>query len=175
MIRNRVIEYALLFIAAYFLAAHFIKPLIFVEILNGLFLGWFASSLLVYGHQVWMIIWKQGRYSARSQFMLGLSAFVLSMALVRTSSVIFRSMSPGNMWILSTHLSDFAEYLAILGGTLMTTTPGFADKELGRKDRKTLLVCFLVGLVVAAVTIYIQRANLLAMISISLANGLGAP
>lgn len=165
MTKNRVIEWAIIIFGLYAIAAYFIKAVIFLELLNGLFLGWFVACAIIFGPQMTRIIWSQDEYTPGSQFMLGLMNFIIAMAIKCTVSVLYRSSDPGLIWIISTHASDFAEFQAIVGGSLMVMTPGAIDLSVGRRDRRTLLICAVAGIGVAVAAFWFQRVNFLGILA----------
>ena len=141
--------WALLAVVFFGVLQAFVPEADLIAILNGVFLGVIVAIGIVYGPLVWFT-YRKGRLDRVSQLSIGIGLLWLSTAIQRAWSFYYRyNGSPQewqNSWIVS-----LVAYLAIIGGALFVTAPGFppisAEEpiELWGANRKLLLTLGFIG------------------------------
>jgi len=130
-----------------------------IAILNGVFLGVIVAIAIVYTPLVWYTL-RGARMDRVSQLSTGIALLWLSTAIQRAWSFYFRYQGapPSLMdsWVVS-----FVAYLAIIGGALFVTAPGYPSStantsiELWGANRKLLLTLGAIGgLTTFALSVY---------------------
>lgn len=152
--RNTLVWITLAATALYIGASWLVPTPVLIELLNGLFLGLAFSVSVVFAPLLWRAI-KVKRFDRVAQLTVGIILTWISLALSRLASVVGVIVDrPGSM--VGSHIVGLAAYLAVLGGILHITAPGMFEDRL-QYNRGILVFAFVVGLGIAAATIFLQR------------------
>lgn len=147
--RFRLAMWALAALAFYILLEAVMPNGVLLAILNGVFLGVIVAIGIVYAPLVWFTF-VSGKLDRVSQLSVGIGLLWTSTAIQRAWSFYFRYNGAPDSWIDSPVVT-FVAYLAILGGALFVTAPGFPSEAanepivLWGKNRKLLLILGTIG------------------------------
>lgn len=148
---------ALLATALYVLALVALPTRVFVEVLNGLFLGMVVAVTVVF-FPLFVRAISQRKFDRVAQLTIGIILTWLSLIISRSVNAMGKVL--GNTEVLATSpMVTLAAYLAILGGVLHVTAPGMLDDRL-RYNKSLLLFAGALGLTIALIMIYLQRNGL---------------
>lgn len=142
--RMRLGLWALGLAVAFMLLSTFIPRVMLLTILNGIFLGIVAATLIVYSPLIWLTFRKVG-FDRVSQLSLGVGLLFLSIAAQRLYWIIWHVYGTPASWQSNPVLAGIA-YVSIIGGALFVTAPGFPPANspepivLGGSNRKLLLI-----------------------------------
>lgn len=130
---------------------------VFVELLNGIFLGMVGAVTVVFFPLFWRSV-RQKKFDRVAQLTIGIILTWFSLILSRSLNVLGK-ITGETVALASSPLVTLAAYLAIVGGVLHITAPGMMDDRL--KYNKGLLAgALIVGAVIACFTIFAQRNGL---------------
>lgn len=130
---------------------------IVVEIMNGVFLGIVGAMVIVYTAPLWTLIKSRG-FSRVAQMVVGILLLWLSVALSRGLSVAVNVAGDDVRPRLMPAIAAVA-FLGIVAGILQLAATGTVD-EKWRYNRDLLGAGVVAGIVIAGVTIWVQRAAL---------------
>lgn len=127
------------------------------EVLNGVFLGIVGAVTVVF-FPLFLRSLRAREFDRVSQLTMGIILTWFSLILSRILSVYINATSPAMREVV-TPLIAFVTYLAILGGILHITAPGMVE-EKWKYNKGLLAVALVIGLLIAAVAVYVQRTGL---------------
>lgn len=149
--KRKVIVGALGLGGLYASLASVLPVLAFVDLLNGIFVGVLVAVIAVYFPVIISSLKRPG-FDRTAQLALGIGCIWLSLAIARVYSAwLFASGKNGGF--LTSNVGGFAIFIAIIGGALHITAPGYpAEKDttplpvaFAGRNRWVLLVSGIVG------------------------------
>lgn len=152
--QSGLLNSALVAAGVYLLGVVLLPQSVFIELLNGLFLGMIVAVTVVFFPLFWRSV-RQRRFDRVAQLTIGIILTWLSLILSRSASTYSRILGDTST-MTGSHVVTLAAWLAIVGGILHVTAPGMLDDKL-RYNRGLLLLAALIGVGVAAVAIILQR------------------
>lgn len=142
--RMRLGMWALALALVFVVLSTFVPRVTLLTILNGVFLGIVAATLIVYSPLIWLTFRKVG-FDRVSQLSLGVGLLFLSIASQRLYWIIWHIYGTPPSWQSNPVLAAIA-FVSIIGGALFVTAPGFPPANspepivLGGSNRKLLLI-----------------------------------
>lgn len=147
---------AVIALLLYLIATVILPTRVFIEILNGIFLGLVVAVTVVF-FPLFRRAVVQRNFDRVAQLTIGIILTWASLILSRSASAIGR-ITGNTEAIAQSPIIPVAAYLAILGAILHVTAPGMLDDRL--KYNKGLLAgAILAGAAFACLTIYLQRTG----------------
>lgn len=125
-----------------------------IIVLNGVFVG----SMVAYHQLIIGAALGVGEYNRVRQMTIGFAIMWTVICLSAAGSIYARSKGAE---LTAPVLTGAIRYLAIVGAVLQITAPDFGLGLFHGRDRKTLWLGFLLGLITAIFTIYFQDHSLL--------------
>lgn len=127
---------------------------IVVELLNGVFLGIVGAMIIVYTAPLWRMIKSRG-FGRVAQMVVGLALLWVAIALSRGLSVVVNIAGDDIRPRLMPAIATVA-FIGIVAGVLQLSATGTVDDKW-TYNRHLLAAAGVVGGVIAAVTVWVQR------------------
>lgn len=121
--RYRLAMWALFLAGVYFLLALLVKPALLIVIFNGVFLGVAVAVAIVYTPLVWFTLFKY-KFDRVAQLSVGIALLWINVIGQRFWSFLFRLNGSPESWLYG-HFLSFITFVAIVGGALFVTAPGY--------------------------------------------------
>lgn len=146
----------------YSVLAFLIPQNIFIEALNGFFIGIMASIAIIFRKVFLNTLLHRGPYSRADQFALSIMYLWIALVILRLTSIWSHSVVP-------TTIIDQFNYMttglgmatAIAAGTMMITAPGWKEGYVHDEDRRTVIVSVIIGLITAFSIYFLQRYKIM--------------
>ena len=127
IVRSRIVL-AGIALSLIYLSLAWVLPLsAFIDVLNGIFVGVMVAVAIVYFPLFWASL-RTPRFDRTAQLSVGIGCVWLSLAIARVFSAwLFVNNETGGF--LSNPISGYAIFLAIIGGALHITAPGYPPEN----------------------------------------------
>lgn len=154
---RKLVSFALMAAALYFVLLLTVPAGLLTEVFNGVFLGIVGTVTVVF-FPLFVRSIRKREFDRVSQMTIGIMLTWVSLILSRSISTAVNAAGP-ELRTQAAPLIALAAYVAIIGGILHVTAPGMVENEW-RYNKRLLATGVIVGLIVAAVTIAVQRQGL---------------
>lgn len=144
-------------IAAFWLTVNIVPLHDLIIVLNGIYAGSMIAVIVTYVRLITDIINRP--YDRVKHMSLGLLLYWIAYALSTGNSIAARAMDAD---VTAYTLTATHRMIAIVGAVFQVTAPDFGLGMFHGKDRKTLIVSVVLGIIVAMVVIYMQVETVLA-------------
>jgi hypothetical protein len=158
IIANRVAGGMFGLAALFFGLVGFTNPESLIIVLNGIFAGCMVAIVVAYHRLIVGAALGLGEYNRVRQMTMGFAVGWIAICLSTTSSIYARSEGAP---LTAPTLTAAVRYLFILAAILQITAPDFGLGLFHGRDRKTLWLGFVMGMVTAIATIIFQDRTLL--------------
>lgn len=136
----------------YLIAASTIPSAVFVQVLNGLFLGFSVAVSVVFAPLFWRAL-KEPEFDDVSQLTIGMGLMWCSIWFARALNAY--GQTRGFEKVINSPLVGFSAYLGVVGLMLHITAPGMVSNRWVY-NRRIVYAAIGGGLLVAATVIWIQ-------------------
>lgn len=158
LMANRVTLGALGLAALFFGLVAYSDPESLIIVLNGIFAGCMVAIVVAYHRLIAGAALGIGEYDRVRQMTMGFAVIWIAICLSSMTSIYARSEGTPLTAPMST---AGVRFLFILGAIMQITAPDFGLGLFHGRDRKTLWLGFVLGLITAIGTIYFQDRTLL--------------
>ena len=159
---SRTIHRALFGLFTFLLGYVLIPTNVYIEILNGLFVGSIFTVVQMFRRVFWKALSNVEDYGRAEHFAVGILFYILTVIMGRTNYIWIRSSQPSD---ILDQISFFTTALtvatAIAGGLYVVTAPGWNSTYIHEHDKKTLYWSTAIGLLLALGVFMLQRWKLL--------------
>lgn len=143
-----------------------------IIILNGVFAGSMAALAVAYWRLLWNAVIGVRPYDRVQQMTIGFTLCWLAYSVSVTVSVVLQASGyPADV----AYLVAASRYIAVVAAVLQVSAPDFGLGLFHGRDRKVLVTSVAIGLVVAAVVVYVQDHAALQSEECALAVETGSP
>lgn len=148
---------------AYFAVSLVVSPPYLINILNGIFIGIVIAVIIVYAPLVKESV-ISNKFDRTSQLSIGIGVLWLSIAMSRIWSAYY-SYKGSSIQLLNHPIIGYITFLAIIGGILFVTAPGYyLDGEkrpnFGGKNLKLVVSFAILGGILASIISFNTNNNL---------------
>lgn len=152
---NRVFGWGIFAFALYAILRNTVPLPTLAVLLNGVLFGMGFALLIAFARLIWVSIFGAGNsFDRANQYALGDAILWISVFIGLTSSVYLRTI--GEAPSTTTELLIIQRYLAIFAAIVQITAPDFGKSIFYGRDRRVLLGSGLIGLLVAAIVVWLQ-------------------
>jgi hypothetical protein len=151
--RNKVMPFAALVVAIYFLIRIIFGLDNSVILLNGLFVGSVIAVGVTYSNILLNTVVGEGPYDRVRQMALGIALAWLAIIVGVTGSVVSKS---NGSYVMLNEYTPLSRYLAIVAAVVQVSAPDLGSGIFFGRDRRLLYVGVLTGAIVAIVIILLQ-------------------
>jgi len=152
---SRVIAGFVVAIIGFLFLYHFFRPADLIILLNSVFAGSLVAIAVAYKDLLWAAIRGEGAYDRTRQFTISVFLQWVVIAIGVSTSIYVRAADlPTTAYVAIA----FARYVATIAAILQVMAPDMGYDFFYGRDRKSLTLSVTIGIIVAVVTILIQKA-----------------
>lgn len=156
LVSRKIVLGAIAAFAVYTAALFVFPPMYFIEVLAALFLGTVAAGTVVYNRFLWHTFFSPQPMTSVRKMTLGIMCGWLANIVLAIYAVIDRAKINNQLSYEEAFISG-SLMLALLSGFLQVAAPGCEEADMKAKDLRALYIGLIVGLIVAAIAIAMQR------------------